>query len=197
MEVTCEDITLEIWERFQEGDPQAFSHLYKLYAQWMFSYGICFTSDRELVKDCIHEVFVRIYTKRKHLSLGNIKFYMIKSLRNELYNIFRDNRETCNIEEESITFSPVYSVEDMYIENERQAGISEKVVQMLATLTPHQKEVIYYRFIEGLSIKEISVLMDMNYQSVQNLIQRSITKLRKEFAEIILLLLILHFFVLK
>ncbi|WP_106830323.1 RNA polymerase sigma factor [Parabacteroides pacaensis] len=197
MEVTSEDITLETWERFQQGDPQAFSHLYKLYAQWMFSYGIYFTSDRELVKDCIHEVFVRIYTKRKHLSLGNIKFYMIKSLRNELYNIFRDNRETCNIEEEALAFSPVYSVEDMYIENERQAGISEKVVQMLATLTPHQKEVIYYRFIEGLSIKEISVLMDMNYQSVQNLIQRSITKLRKEFAEIILLLLILHFFVLK
>lgn len=186
-------VTLEIWKKFQEGDQKAFSFLYKLYSQWMFSYGTYFTSDREIVKDCIHEVFVKVYTKRKHLTPDNIKFYMIKALRNELYNIFRDNRETYTIEDKELTFSPVYSVEDIYIENERQASISLKVVEMLATLTPHQKEVIYYRFIEGLSIKEISELMNMNYQSVQNLIQRSITKLRKEFTAIILFLLLFHF----
>lgn len=46
-------------------------------------------------------------------------------------------------------------------------------------LTDRQREVIYHRFIEELSMEEIGVLMQMNTQSVQNLIQRSLKKMRE------------------
>ncbi len=61
-------------------------------------------------------------------------------------------------------------------------------------LSPRQKEIIYYRFVEGLSYEEICQIMDMNYQSTQNLIQRSLKKLRTTFSQaemqFVLLLLI-------
>ena len=67
----------------------------------------------------------------------------------------------------------------MYIENEEEASLKKEVRLLLNSLTSRQKEVIYYRYMENLSIQEIAGLMDMNYQSVQNLIQRSMEHLRK------------------
>lgn len=46
-----------------------------------------------------------------------------------------------------------------------------------------QKMVIQYRFIEGLKYEEIAQLMDMNYQSVHNLLQRALNKIREEWQD--------------
>ena len=87
-----------------------------------------------------------------------------------------------------------YTIEDEIIENEREQFLNEKMIRMLEVLSPRQKEIIYYRFVEGLSYEEICQIMDMNYQSTQNLIQRSLKKLRTTFSQaemqFVLLLLI-------
>lgn len=173
-------ISADVWDSFCKGDTKAFSKIYYVYVQDMFAYGLCFTSDRELIKDCIHEVFVNIYKSKERLIAESAKFYLIRSLRNELYNAFRDQKETITIEESENIFTPVYSAEEYYIEKEQSENSKKEVTKILSILTPHQREVIYYRFIEEMSLKEIAEIMDMNYQSVQNLIQRSISKLRKE-----------------
>lgn len=190
-------ISIDIWTRFQEGDSKAFSDIYYAYAQSMYAYGVCFTTDRELVKDCIHEVFVKVYNYRDRLNPENMKFYLIRAMKNELYNAFRDEKETCQIEEQFAVFSPVYSVEDAFIKQEHQISVNRDIMKMLNSLTPHQKEAIYYRYIEELSIQEIAELMNMNYQSVQNIIQRSISKLRKEFSPEVIVLLIPDIFFCK
>ncbi|MFR1274228.1 MAG: sigma factor-like helix-turn-helix DNA-binding protein [Parabacteroides merdae] len=57
--------------------------------------------------------------------------------------------------------------------------INKKVKEILSILTPRQKEIIYYRFIQEMSMEDICILMDINYQSAQNLIQRSLKKSNK------------------
>lgn len=47
---------------------------------------------------------------------------------------------------------------------------------MMKILTPRQREVIYYRFIEELSYDDICQIMGLNYQSAYNLLQRSLQK---------------------
>ena len=42
-------------------DEDFFDKLYSKYVQVLFVYGLQFTSDRELVKDCIQDVFVKLY----------------------------------------------------------------------------------------------------------------------------------------
>ena len=58
-----------LWKRFLEGDSSAYSQIYNQTVQELFRYGLLYTSDRELVKDCIHDVFVKIYTN--HITVRN------------------------------------------------------------------------------------------------------------------------------
>ena len=72
-----------------------------------------------------------------------------------------------------------------------QNELQQTVREALRLLTDRQREIIYYRYIEELSIEEIASLMDMNYQSVQNSIQRSIKKIRESFPVLIVFVIIL------
>jgi len=173
-------IPIEIWNNFIKGESTSFSYIYYMYIQDLYAYGRCFTSNRELLKECIHEVFVKIYYSREDLRIDYFKYYMIKSLRNQLLNAFRDEKDTCDVEEFENEFMPVYSVEDSYIQKEQDIRLKLEIRKMLASLTSNQREAIYYRYIEELSINEISQIMDINYQSVINLIHRSIKKMREE-----------------
>ena len=172
-----------IWNRFLEGDEKAYALIYTMYASQVYSYGMRFTDDTELVKDCMHDVFVKIYQNRETLAfVDNIKLYLFIAMKSSLFNVFRKDKDLFNNDTIEPVFSPSYTIEQEMILIEEQKYCREKIEQMLDSLTPRQKEVIYYRYIENLSYQEIEEIMKMNYQSIHNLIQRSIKKLRTNFA---------------
>ena len=70
------------------------------------------------------------------------------------------------------------SVEESFIADETLTLQGAAVSRMLDSLSARQREIIYYRFYEELGYEEICKLMDLNYQSACNLIQRALTKLR-------------------
>jgi len=173
-----------LWARFLAGDDHAYAEIYKTYLGDMFSYGMRFTSDRELLKDCLQDVFVKIYSNRSNLSpTDNIKFYLFATLKNTLFNVFQKDKNSYHIDTIEPVFSTEYSVEDQLIANELDQERNDKMTQILDSLTPRQREVIYYRYVEGMKLEDICKIMDMNYQSVQNLIQRSIKKVKNTFPE--------------
>lgn len=184
-----------IWENFLCGDDKAYTYIYREYSQALYAYGMHFTSDKGLVEDCIQDVFIKIFQNRRHLqSTDNIKLYLFIALKNKLFNIFRKDIKYSQIDSLEPVFAAEYTIEDEIIENEREQFLNEKMIRMLEVLSPRQKEIIHYRFVEGLSYEEICQIMDMNYQSTQNLIQRSLKKLRTTFSQaemqFVLLLLI-------
>jgi len=171
-----------LWNKFLSGDDKAYTFFYKKYIGEVFSYGMLFTSDPELVKDCIQDLFVKIYSNRSNLEkTDNIKLYLFIALKNTLFNLFQKNKAHFHIDTIEPVFSTEYSIEDKWIEDEIEQERKEKMNFILESLTPRQKEVIYYRYVEGLELGDICNIMDMNYQSVQNLIQRSIKKVRSSF----------------
>lgn len=173
-----------LWARFLAGDDKAYADIYKRYLQELFSYGMRFTSDRELLKDCLQDVFVKIYSNRSNLKgTDNIKLYLYTALKNTLFNVFQKDKTSYHIDTMEPVFSPEYTMEERLIADEQEQELQEKMDSILNTLTPRQKEVIHYRYVEGMKIEDISKLMDMNYQSVQNLIQRSIKKVKSTFPE--------------
>ena len=183
-----------LWKRFTEGDEEAYACIYRQYVPSLYSYGVCFTSDKCLVEDCIHDLFVKIYQNRKNLKdTDNIKLYLFVALKRQLFNALRKEVESVSFEDAPPVFSIEYTIEDRLIEKEQDLSKSEKILQMLETLTPHQKDMIYYRFEEGLSYEEIGVLMDMKAQSAQNIVQRSLNKLRETFSAEDFLLFLLFF----
>jgi RNA polymerase sigma factor (sigma-70 family) len=52
------------------------------------------------------------------------------------------------------------------------------VAKLLNQLSPRQRKAIILYYIEERKYEDICVIMEMNYQSVRNLIHRGITKLR-------------------
>lgn len=172
-----------IWESFLCGDDEAYTYIYRQYSQALYAYGMHFTSDKGLVEDCIQDVFIKIFQNRKHLqSTDNIKLYLFIALKNKLFNVFRKDIKYYQIDSLEPVFTAEYTIEDEIIENEKEQFLNDKMIRMLDVLSPRQKEIIFYRFVEGLSYEEICKIMDMNYQSTQNLIQRSLKKLRTTFS---------------
>lgn len=173
-----------LWDNFLSGDDKAYEHIYKKYVGDLFSYGMRFTSDRELLKDCMQDVFIKIYSNRSNLGqTTNIKLYLFMALKNTLFNVFQKDKSSYHIDTVEPVFTTEYSIEDRLIEDEQEEERKGKMKQILETLTPRQREVIYYRYVENMKIDEICKIMDMNYQSVQNLIQRSIKRVKNTFPE--------------
>lgn len=180
------------WCQFIDGDKEAYSWIYKVYIQLLFQYGKRFTSDTELIKDCIQELFTKLYNNRKRLVIpDNIKVYLLISLKNCLINAIYQASHYERYNSETISFSLELTVEEQYVNNEHYQNQLKRLQDILALLPPRQKEIIYYRYIQELSFDEICSIMDMNYQSAQNLIQRSLKKIRDTYGSVDIFLLLL------
>lgn len=179
---------LVLWVKFVEGDDKAYSTLYERYLDSLFSFGMGFTHDREVVKDCIHDVFTKFFRDRHQLLVPkNVKLYLFISLKNALFNYFnRDesfryvSRDAVDYSLDELEFDVEFSVEDKIVSNEERQEIVEQINRLIIEiLTPRQKEIIYYRYIEEMKLEDICELMELNYQSALNLLQRSFNKIRK------------------
>ena len=174
----------ELWDSFKAGDDRAFSQSYETYADLLFSYGMRFTSNREIVRDTLQELFIKLYKNRKNLSTtDHIKFYLFCAFRHQLQNELAKVIPSVDITECETTFTLDQSALDQLIYDEKELNRQKKLNQLLNDLPVRQKMVIQYRFIEGLKYEEIAQLMDMNYQSVHNLLQRALNKIREEWQD--------------
>ncbi|MFR2071238.1 MAG: RNA polymerase sigma factor [Bacteroides nordii] len=192
MQITDESSAVK-WQEFLQGDEDAYSWLYKTYIQLLYSYGLHFTMDGELIKDCIQEVFTKIYKNRKTLILpDNVRLYLLIALKNCLLNAL--NKQYRYTDLESIPFILSETVEDEFLSTEASKLQKEEVENILSILTPRQREIMYYRFVEEMDFDQICKIMDLNYNSAHNLIQRALKKVRDNYDSILFYLFILNYF---
>jgi RNA polymerase sigma factor (sigma-70 family) len=177
--VNADAQTIQLLADFREGDSYAFSKLYNLYVNLLFNYGCRLTTDTELLKDCIQEVFVKIYNMRTELdTVANFKSYILISLKNKLCDESRKRVNLSSVAIEELDIISSDNVENDYIANEKTALDNVFVAQMLDKLSPRQRKAILLYYIEEKKYEDICEIMQMNYQSVRNLIHRGISKLR-------------------
>ena len=181
------------WKLFLEGDDQAYSWIYTHYIQVLYNYGLQITPDSEIVKDCIQDVFVKIYKAKKKLTVPqNPKVYLMIALKNNIYNTFNQERLQKNYAFSLYQTEEQLTVKNEFIDQEARHEEMNNIKRMMKILTPRQREVIYYRFIEELSYDDICQIMGLNYQSAYNLLQRSLKKKREAYGVTGIWMLILH-----
>ena len=146
---------------FQAGNMAAFSELYDSHINILFNYGLKLTIDKELLKDCIHDIFVKLYVKKDKLC---------DELRKRMY------MSDTAVEEINVVSST--DVEDDYMEEEKTRNNLLLVNNLMDQLSPRQREALTLYYIEEKKYEDICEIMDMNYQSVRNLMHRGLTKLR-------------------
>lgn len=60
-----------------------------MYINFLFNYGCKLIIDKELLKDCIYDVFVKLYIKKVELGIiDNFKLYFFIFLKNKLCDEF-------------------------------------------------------------------------------------------------------------
>ena len=171
--------TSELLSNFINGDTAAFSKLYNLHVNLLYNYGCKLTTDVELLKDCIQDVFIKIYNKRTELdTVANFKSYIIISLKNKLCDESRKRVNLSDVAVEELDVVSSDNIERDYIDNENEILNNVFVTKILDQLSPRQRKAIILYYIEEKKYEEICVLMEMNYQSVRNLIHRGISKMR-------------------
>ncbi len=158
-----------------------FADLYDTHIDNLFAFGSRFTSDRELIKDCIHDVFVKFYTQKEKLeTVGNIESYLYISLRNRINDEFRRNLHLCDNEINDTSMRMLAENEEYYAERmEQQMALTASVEKSFEKLSPRQQQIINLYFIEQRKYDDICRIMGINYQSVRNLVHRSISRLRR------------------
>ena len=72
---------------------------------------------------------------------------------------------------------------DEIINSEEEAERKVLVDNIWSILTNRQKEIVYYRYVEGLSLAEIAERENIDYHSVANIIQRAIKKIKKFYSK--------------
>ena len=171
--------TSELLGNFINGDIAAFSKLYNMHVNLLYNYGCKLTTDVELLKDCIQDVFIKIYNKRTELdTVANFKSYIIISLKNKLCDESRKRVNLSDVSVEELDIISSDNIEKDYIDNVKEMLNNVFVTKILDQLSPRQRKAIVLYYIEEKKYEEICVLMDMNYQSVRNLIHRGISKMR-------------------
>lgn len=169
-----------LWKDFLAGDEKAFENIYRVYVKPLYQYGSKFTLNKEVVLDSIQDLFVELFIHRQNLGeTDNIKLYLYVSLKRKLTRTLRKNNLVQSFPDNELTFLSDYSLENEIFDNESEIKKINELNKALNMLTSRQKEAIYLKFVCRLKYEEIAQIMDLNYQSVRNLVCRAIEKLRK------------------
>lgn len=172
------------WHHFKNGDKSAYAHIYKEYYYVLFDYGVKIARDEAIAKDCIQQLFVKLWRNKANLGdpAGTVKQYLIKSLRRiivrEITSWKSDPYSHDNFQD-TFDFQITISRESELIENQRLQEIKDHLESTLQYLTKRQKEAVYLKFYNKMSYDEIAEVMGLDKRSAYNLVSKAIETLRK------------------
>lgn len=167
------------WQHSLEGDSQAFYYIHRELFKGLYNYALKLLQDNDLANDAVQELFVKIWTKRADIGkLHRVKPYFFTVLRRQIFNQLRNLQlrelRISRIPRPDIDFSP----EEIVVKNEEYLSLQKKISALLNELPKRQKEVIYLHYFEEMDYALIAAIMGINYQSVLNLTQKALQKLR-------------------
>ncbi|HEX8350610.1 MAG TPA: sigma-70 family RNA polymerase sigma factor [Hymenobacter sp.] len=183
----------QLWDAFRQGDAAALARLFQCHYDALFQYGMKLALDEELVKDCIQNLFQKLWRRRegiRHVQV--VKAYLFKALRRHIgdeTSMLRQHRRLLPAYRD--TFDVTYSHEDFLIWEQSTQEQSQQLLAALNSLSKRQREALYLKFFDGFSYDRISEVMSLNPQSVRNLVFQALQALRKSLLVALVLVVVL------
>lgn len=169
----------ELWKHMLPGDHLALDTIVKRHYNLLYQYGCKFTRDAAMVKDCIQDMFLYIWQKKHAISeTASVEHYLMKGLRRRLERALSKNDNTAAmgfLEIEDTGATP----DDKIIQQEQKTALADKIKECISQLSKRQQEIIYLRFYLNASPGDIADIMQLNRQSVYNLLHDALNKLRQ------------------
>lgn len=177
-----------LWNKFRQGDREAFQQIYQLFAGDLLNYGYKVSGDIQLIEDSVHDLFIEIWQRRVNLSeTDSIRFYLFRALRNKITASHRKNHLRDPFESLQ-TSADEFLIEQHLIDQEQQDGLLRQLRTSYGFLSPRQQQALHMRFFLHMSNEQIAELMGINYQSACKFIYSGLKALRETVRIISLLL---------
>ncbi|MCO6487275.1 MAG: sigma-70 family RNA polymerase sigma factor [Phaeodactylibacter sp.] len=170
-----------LWSQLREGRKAALEALYRAHAPVLLQYGGKFSADRQLVEDCVQDLFVDLWQRRAQLSeVSSVQSYLLVAMRRRVVRQLgrQQKRETAEEPEEQ-QFDCEIAIDEQIAARELSKEQHLKLKEALQQLSPRQKEAIYLKYQLGMDYEDIGQAMDISYQSVRNLAHSALSRLRE------------------
>ena len=180
--MTYEELALS----YVGGNNKAFDLLLSRTQSKLFSYILFVVHDHDRANDVFQETFVKVITKLhqgKYVNSGKFSAWLMRIAHNVIMDWYRDHR-TENIVEpnEENDLSNISSrdlmeanVENQYVNTQ----VMNDVTRMMNQLPPTQREVVYMRFYQDMSFKEIAETTGVSINTSLGRMRYAVMNMRK------------------
>ena len=184
--MTDEELAMD----YVNGNNRAFDELLFRHQSKLFSYILFVVRDREIADDLFQETFVKVITKLqegKYLPSGKFSAWMMRIAHNVIMDLYRglkvqkivdtsDDNDLSNI-----STNDLYSmdIESQYV----NAQVLKDVKKLMNFLPASQREVVYMRYYQQLSFKEIAEMTNVSINTSRGRMRYAILNLRRMVKE--------------
>lgn len=178
-------------EQLNASSMEAFSALYDKYAGMVFNFTLSILKDDCISEDITQSCFALMWSRRASISPdGNLPAWLYVVARNAVFKEVRrqvtaskyldylSNNDNADSQENDLTES-----DTAVIMSEAEAAI--------AALPESRRKIYKMRFIEGLSVHEISERLDISPKTVETQIARAKNAIRQRISELLMLAVLL------
>lgn len=164
--------------RLKEGDHKAFEEIYHLYKDRLIGNMLRMLQSRELVEEQVQELFLKIWNGRADIDPDKpFKAYLFRIAANMVNNIFREMSYDQRLRS---TFLPIE--EQIYSHVEEQLVLQENkiILDTLLDRLPLQRRTVFKLCkLEGMSYREVSELLNISENTVNDHIRKANLTLRR------------------
>ena len=181
-EMTDEELAMS----YVSGNNMAFDLLLTRNQSNLFSYILFIVHDRDVANDLFQETFVKVITKLqqgKYTTTGKFSAWIIRIAHNVIMDWYRSQKSGKVIEfanDNDLSNISNTNVLDATIENK---FVNEQILcdvkKMMNYLPVTQREVIFMRFYQDLSFKEIATLTNVSINTALGRMRYAVMNLRR------------------
>ena len=171
---------------YVKGDNRAFDELLSRTQTTLFTYIMFVVRDHDIADDIFQETFVKVITKLQqglYTDSGKFQFWITRIAHNCIMDWYRQQQSTHIVdanEENDLQNLKNASVMDS---NKEAEMINEQILidikKMMNTLPAPQREVVYMRYFQQLSFKEIADLTGVSINTSLGRMRYALINLRK------------------
>ena len=189
MDKLCKLSDEQLVKNYANGDSDAFDTLLARYQQKIYSYILFLVHDDEVADDLFQETFMKaIVTIRqgRYVESGRFSAWLTRIAHNLVIDKYRQDRNSnviSNDASDADLFNDV-SLSDITVEMKMITEQSlTDVGRLLKELPDNQKEVLYMRFYQDLSFKEIADATGVSINTALGRMRYGLINLRRMVSE--------------
>lgn len=169
-----------------DGSDKAFDILLSRNQAKLYSYILFVVRDRELADDIFQETFAKVIVKlqeRKYATTGKFSAWVMRIAHNVIMDLYREQRGGFVVEPTANNDLSNMEGSDLLVGNIENKYVNEQVLvdvkRMMNLLPEPQREVVFMRFYQEMSFKEIAEATHVSINTALGRMRYAVLNLRR------------------